>query len=443
MKSLGSMRLPSDFLSSRARRFALASALSFVVPGLVVLACSTDNGDNFFGPDIGSLPKRDANVPDGKIMLPDGAIVDDPDAADPEQPDPECLEGTVASGTIAVLAGDDGKLGGATKAGSAAWKAETIARGAAKSRPALTTAGGRFVGVVHGAGDALQTTTFGSCWTGAKDFGTAGVKGPPTLAPAGTGAHLVYSAGPGANTDFHHGVHDGTAFNAATATVGDRDAMTLSFGTGSAALSAVGSEIVFAQNGTDDGAAGGGLYVRSFSSNAWASPAPVTGIGTIGDTLPAGPQLVTLDGATELLLVYVEKDTRRLAFATRTGGAWSPKGAIHTDLNAAEAFSLAALGGNKVLLALRGQDGNGYFIMGTVNGSTVDWPTGGASSIGGGGTVAVDTAPAVARGVGGDEAVMAYASGGAVNVKRLQGGTWSAPENVTGLSGSRVAIATR
>jgi hypothetical protein len=435
---------PSTCLPASYRRALVAASLAFVMPGLLVLACSTDNGDTTHGPDIGKLPQRDANVPDGKILLPDGAIVDDPDATDPEGGSTaHCLNGTAPDGTIAVLAGDDVALKGAVQSQGGAWIATPVARGAAKSKPALVAFGAGFLGVTQGEGDALQWTIFRSCWTSATNFGTAGVKGAPSIAVAGTSAHVVYSAGPGADREYHHGIHDGNAWNAATANVGDKAAMppTHSFGTISAGLAAVGAEVVFAENGKDDGDQGGGLYVRSFNGGTWTNASPVSGIGTIGNTLPAAPQLVKLDGAFELLLVYVQKDTRRLSWATRTSNAWTNKGPIHVDLNAAETFSLARIGDASVLLALRGQDGNGYYVKGTVGADTITWAN--ASPIGGGAPVAVDSAPAVARGVGGDDAIVAYASNGSVSVTRLRGTTWTSPEALPSMNGSRVAIATK
>jgi hypothetical protein len=53
--------------------------------------------------------------------------------------------------------------------------------------------------------------------------------------------------------------------------------------------------------------------------------------------------------------------------------------------------------------------------------------------------------PQIARGICGDDAVVAYAeSGASAKVTRLRGTTWSSPEALTGSSGAGVVgIATR
>ena len=91
-------------------------------------------------------------------------------------------------------------------------------------------------------------------------------------------------------------------------------------------------------------------------------------------------------------------------------------------------------------MTFRGTDGRGYEASGTENGTSFSWNA--AVPIVAGG-VAVDSAPAVATGVCGDDGILAYASGGQVRAKHLRDASWSTPELVAGVSGSRVAIATR
>ena len=425
-------RRPLLFLSSRAvvvSGFVYLGLLGLLggLAGVAASACATDNGDNTYGPDYGPLPKSDGAA-DADDVSEDGPT--DPDDAGDEEDAPAAC----TSGTTAVLAGNDGALTAAVQEKNGAWVTSTIAGGAAKSKPALVAFGAGFLGATHGAADALQSTTYdGAGWSGASAFGNAGVKGAPTLAVAGTKAHVVYSAGTGANRDFAHGVHDGTSWNAATAQVGPPP----SFGTVSAGLAAAGSEVVMAENGSDNG-----LYVRSFDGS-WSASSGIVGAGTLGSTIPATPEIVAVDGAFDLLLVYVEKDTYRIASATRDAAskAWVDRDPIQDAATTEEKLSLARISPSTVLLTFRGQDDNGYYAQATIGAGTVTWSA--PQPIGGAGPFAVDSTPAVAKGVCGDDAVVAYATGGVVRVTRLRAGTWTSPEAVGTASGTRVAIATK
>ena len=329
--------------------------------------------------------------------------------------------------------GNDTTLSGAVQEKGGAWASATITNGAAKSKPAIVAFGTGFLGVTHGTGDALQSFGFSTAWSGATTFGTAGVKGAPSLAVAGTNAHVVYAAGAGANRDFAHGIHDGAGWNAATAAVGPP----LSFGTVSAGLAAASAtEVVFAENGSDEG-----LYVRKFDG-AWSAAAAVAGAGTVGSTIPGTPELVPIEGKFDLLLVYVEKTTRRVSFATRDAisKVWVDGDNIQMTATTNEKLSVARVGQSTVLVTFRGQDNKGYYAQGTIGANAVSWS--GAQPVGGGAALDVDSTPASAKGVCGDDAIVAYASGGAVKVTRLRGTSWT-PELAVGISGTRVAIATK
>lgn len=409
----------------------LAASCLVSAAALAPSGCTTDNGDNTYGPDYGPLPKRDGAT-DADEDLEGGPA--DPDGA-PGEAGGEEAAAPCTSGTIAVLAGNDGALTGAVQEKNGAWATAAIAGGAAKSKPALVAFGGGFLGVTHGTGDALQSTTYAGSWSAAASFGNAGVKGAPSLAVAGTKAHVVYAAGAGANRDFAHGIHDGTSWNAATAQVGPP----LSFGTVSAGLAAVGSEVVFAENGSDQG-----LYVRSFETS-WSSSAAVNGAGTVGSTFAGTPELITVEGTFDLVLAYTDNNpSKGIAFATRDDSApksWKNGGNI-ANASTTEKLASASVGPFTVLLTFRGEDGKGYYTQGTMGlNNDVRWST--VQPIGGGAAFAVDSTPAVAKGVCGDDAVVAYASGGVVRVTRLRGTTWTPAETVGGATGSRVAIATR
>lgn len=165
---------------------------------------------------------------------------------------------------------------------------------------------------------------------------------------------------------------------------------------------------------------------------------------SIGNDLPTPPVLVGAEGAVNLVAVYVEQTTRRLSYATRDAGskAWTDHDVVHMLATTAEPFSAARIGQATFMVAFKGQDGNGYYAQGLMGAAgTIAWNA--AQPIGGGVNVAVDSAPAVAKGVCGDDAIVVYASGGAVKATRLRGPSWTTPETIAGASGSRVAVVTR
>jgi hypothetical protein len=353
-------------------------------------------------------------------------------------PGPSC-----ASGTVAILAGDDTKLTAAVQSRGGAWGTWTVNGGAAKSKPALVAFGGAFLGVSRGPNDNLQTTTFTGTWSDAATFGNSGVKGAPSLTVTGTKAHVVYSAGD--NAAYAHGIHDGTSWNAATEAVGPPP----SVGTVSAGLVGVGTELVMLENGFDNA----GLYERSWTGS-WGASNGVFGAGTVGPNPAATPEAVAVTGAFDVVAVYVKEGTHSLWFATRDstsahtwiGGFSTTCPGCGAEIDALartdEKLSLTLVNPTTVMAAFRAQDGNGYVVVGTLGASGVSWTT--AAPVGGGSAApAVDSSPAVAPGVCGDDAIAVYASSGAIRVTRLRGATWTTPETIPTIAGSRVAVATR
>lgn len=415
--------------------FAFLSA----VLTLPAAACGTDNGDTVFGPTFeAGVTSSSGGGSSGSIGVePDAGTTDDDAGVDDDGGGTKDATTTCASGTVAVLAGNDTSLSGAIQSNGGAWSGAAIAGGSALSKPALVPFGAGFLGASHGSGNVLLSTQYTTAWSAATAFGNAGVKGPPALATSGTSAHVVYSAGPGPNREFAHGIHDGNAWNAADAIVGTGPT-DKSFGTLGAGLVGDGAAVVFMENGGDKK-----LYTRSFTTT-WSSPTAVTNAASIGNEVPAFPVLTSAEGKYDLVAVYVQDVTRRLSYASRdaTGKAWLSGGVVHDFATTNEPFSFARVGTSTFLVTFRGQDGNGYFARGSVDANgTFTWNA--AQAVGGGGNVAVDSAPAVARGVCGDDAIVVYASAGQVKATRLRGTTWTAAESVTGASGSRVAVATK
>ena len=322
----------------------------------------------------------------------------------------------VVSGLMRALAG--GAIGG----------------GAAKSIPSLVPFGAGFVGATRGPSDTLQTISATTTFAAPVAIGTATTNASPALAIVGTTAHVVYSSAATASVSkFFHGTNAGAGWDAATDPV-QPPAGTQSFGPSAAAIAGGGTDLVFAQDGDDNG-----LYVQTLAGATWGAAAGVVGAGTYK---PAPPALVAVSGTFDVVVAYVDKDTRRISTAGRNAGtkAWAVPAPIDSVATTDEGVSIARIGTTKLVIVYRGQNGKAYASVGTIGAAGLTWTAGAPL---GPSAVDVDAAPSVATGVCGDDAIAVYASAGLVRATRLHGTAWSSPEPVTGASGGRVAVATR
>ncbi|MBS2019814.1 MAG: hypothetical protein JST00_43525 [Deltaproteobacteria bacterium] len=421
------------------RLFAFTASLA--LPAALLFACATDNGETVYGEQFGPTPTRPDGSADGPIVVgDDSGAKPDADAApgDGEAGPPSC-----AAGTIAILAGrgtPTPSLSGAVQEKGGAWKGSAIVGGAAEDVPALVAFGSGFLGVVHGAGDALQTTSYGTSWSAPTSIGIAEMKHAPSLAVVGTKAHVVYAAGAAGATNFFHGVNSGTSWDAANDPVGSPQA----FGNAPAGLSAAGSDLAFAQAGSNNG-----LYVQTWNG-AWTmyqGNDGIDGVDGAGAAELAGAALESVTGKFDVVLVYADKSgPNKVRWVARD--ATTKLFTAPADVNASattyaatvKPMSLTRVSASSLLLTFEGTDGKGYYVAGTLGAAAITWSTPAPLAAGG---VSVDSTPRAAKGVCGDDAVIAFASGGQVKVVRLRGSTLTAPELVVGASGSRVAIATR
>lgn len=404
------------------------SRLGFVMSCAALFAACTDNGAETFGPTFGPFPEREGGTT-GPGEENDGGTETDSGGAD---------GGGCASGTLAILAGGSASMVGVVQDRGGGFTTSTLGTATVASKPALIAFGTGFLGAARDATNALRAVRYTTSWGNVETLGAAGVKGAPALAASGSTALLVYSAGASTDRFFWSGRHDGSSWDAASTRVSSDGTQTnQSYGTISGGLATAGNEIVFAENGTNEK-----LYVRPFTAGAWSTTKQVAQSDTVGGALEATPELVEHDGAFDLAAIYVRKDTRQFAYATRATAAnpnkdWVDGGIFDALATTAEKFSVARVSPTLIVVAFRGQDGNGYLSGGTISGTTITWTP--AQPIGG----AVTSTPAIAKGVCGDAAVIAFAQAGAIKVTRLRGASWSTPETVPNAVGSYVAVATR
>jgi hypothetical protein len=212
-----------------------------------------------------------------------------------------------------------------------------------------------------------------------------------------------------------------------------------SFGPSAGSLATVGTDLVFAQDGDK-----GGLYVQTWSDPTWTSGVGITGAGPLNTAAPA---LVAVDGKFDLVLLYADNTANNvISYATResVGKAWSAALMPATFTNSAamtgEQFSVASISATKLVVTFRGNNQRPYYMTGTIGASAIIWSAPAALLAD---ASTVDTSPAVAKGVCGDDAIAVFASAGQVKATRYRGGAWSVPEPVSGASGTRVGVSTR
>jgi hypothetical protein len=414
--------------------FFLWVAARAALPAAVLFACATDNGDSVHGPQFGPPPERPEGgaAADGPISEEEGGPTTNPEGG----PDPDsATTPTCTSGTVAVLAGNDSALTGAVQINGGAWTGAAIAGGAAKSVPSLVAFGTGFVGLTRGPSDALQSVTYGASFSAATAVGSLTTIGSPALTVLGTNAQAVYLSGAPDANKFLRIENTGASWS----TTGDAVANAVdgpSFGPTAGTIAAAGADLVFAQDGSNQG-----LYVQARSAGAWSTAQAIFGAGTFATGAP--PALVAVDGKLDLVLLYADNTVNHvIGFATRDAvtKTWSNAAVTQGTAQTGEQMSVARISPTVVLVTFRGNNGRPYTMTGTLGASSITWslPVPLLAD-----TSTVDSVPAVAKGVCGDDAIAVFATGGQIKATRYRSNAWTVPTTVTGASGSRVSVATR
>ena len=164
------------------------------------------------------------------------------------------------------------------------------------------------------------------------------------------------------------------------------------------------------------------------TGGTWQARADLAGPESF--TVP--PAIIPLSAGPELMMVFVQQDAK-IAFVTRTGGAWTAP-VILAGCLTGDRVSLAPLPGGGAILAFRGQDQNLYWTVYAGGAWSVVAPFSTPN-------VSIARPPAVTHGIAGDAAEIAFIeSDGKAYHARLVGSTWSAPVAVGGTALNGVAI---
>lgn len=416
-------RLPHELV-------VLTTSLAFAGGALAVVACSTDNGPAAYGETFGPLPERrdaSATTADGAPAAPgdaEGGPSIGPDGAAPDAP------ATCTAGTLAVVAGSDTALAAAVQDRGGAWTT-TMLQGVSKSLPAVVATTTGFLSVVRSTNDALAWSAFTTSWSPPSPIGAAQTIASPSLTSSGATVHLALLT---PAFEQAYGAFASGAWSPAGSEVLQPPAGAKSFGPSAPSVVEAGGDVVVAFDGDD-----GGLYVQTRSGTTWAAASPIVGAGV---TKSVPPVLLGWDGGSDLVLLFADNSADHvIRHAVRTAGtkAWSTVQNTGALAFTPEAFRAARISPTALAVTYRGGDGRAYAMTGTYASGAFTWSAPVALFAG----ATVDTAPAVAKGVCGDDAVAVAAKAGAVQIARLRSGVWSAAEDVPSLTATRVGVASR
>jgi hypothetical protein len=348
----------------------------------------------------------------------------------------DCVSTTcVAASVIAVGAGSAGSAGAElhpSTLGNGTWSTPT-----ALTAPSTSDLGVAFIsaGAAPEAVAVMEETGGGAdpqnqdveyaTWTQIGSFTpfapiAAGVTARDVPAIAGTGGQ-GFVAFQGTDTNQYFALFSGTTWSptAEAITTGG------SYPTpaGIAAIGTNASVVYFANT------AGSNDPTEQDRTTSWQAP---TTLGT-DSSFSATPAVVAMNGGTaDLMTVYIRQSDGALTFNTRTSGVWSTSAQVpgalapsSTTFGPNERVALAALPGGAAIVAWRDRTTNAIdysLYSGTAwSAAPSVFPT----------AVVLSAAPAVAHGVAGAVAEIAYVDGsGAGWHARLVGSSWTTPVQV-------------
>ena len=447
--------------SSRVGRLALATLAAASLPFVFANGCasSDEDGPPTYGPVV------EAGTSDSSTAASDATANRDASAANDASRDTGLdtgLDGTSTtdarstdavadvardvvvppadagcpSGYIAIAGGNTTAAFGALWNDGRFTPAISIGTSSA-SPPALLSAGTGFLAVFRASGTNLLSSAQATLtdWGQLSALGTVAAENVPTLALVGTEPNLVYR---GTDSKFYRGAFTSNAWDSANEPVGIGGDQ--SFGPSGPASTAVGSELLFAQSGTD-----GHVYARK-RVGTWQTPIQVSTEVADKQISPALSPLV--GGTRDALAVWVNLQGHLLKYSTRSGSNWSAPADVYNMAPSNVAFSdlrvvVSPLAAGRAVLAYTGTDGNVYFSL--FDGATQ--PTWSAPARVTTAANMSPTVPALAGGTCSSDAVLGFvdgSTGGVVKLTRLSGTSWTTPETVPQTNGtSFVAIATK
>ncbi len=385
------------------------------------------------GPSFDDSGTSDATS-DGQVQQGEGGS----DASSEGSPGTDGGDAGGCTAQIAVVGGS-GSVAFASVLNGGTWTGGTLV-GSAATTPAVAVLESDFIAVFHAADDSLRSTGFASSWSPLSAVAAFGVRDVPALAAIGTKMHLAYQ-----RKTSDAGVDDYRYFHAQYATSWDSADDPVagpagpSYGAIAPTAANIGGKFVIANVGGN-----GHVYAQTWDTT-WQAPVSMTGSPDAGPgpgVQDFRPPITALEGSNDAMVVFVRTVDFKIMSVTHSAGGWSTP--LMVDANAylggvAPFYPPTLVGtpGGHAVVSWRGSDGKAYFSL--FNGASWSPPAPFLTP-----NPAIDSYPALAKGVCGADAVGAYVeSGGALKLVRLTGSTWSAPVTVPGAGGlTSVAVAT-
>lgn len=358
------------------------------------------------------------------------------DRSTADAPSMDAPKGDAASckGTVALAGGTASVAFVATSVDGAAWGVTSLPTTSTQTNPALAPFTGFVAVFTASTTDMLVFSAYASSsWSlaanaeGSTCTAAPTAFGVPALAAIGKTLHSVYL---GTNNDFYHGTYTKTGWDC------EDDPLTFggspSFGPSAPAAASVGSSLVAAFDGSDTQ-----VYTQSWTSGTWAAAEPISGT-TVGTTPPS--LMALTGGSSDLLLVYANAADDKLYWTARSSGTWSLPALTNMNAYSLQPVSIAPLAAGGAVLTFLGTDDNPYAMTFDPTAST-PWTSPVAILTGG---QPLPSAPTVAAGVCGTDAVAAIVQPAGIELVTLSSGTWSSPTLVGGTASMGfVTIATR
>ena len=420
---------------------------------VTLAACAASGSDDathgpvFVEEDAGGDGASDATIADAATTSDvatndDGAIGDEAGDDDATGDDGGAIDAPIAdvasdapacTSTTALLAGSTTAAFGASAVGEASLAAQSVS-GSFASAPAVGVLAGAFEALARENGNALASSGLGASWSGLAALpGNPASLDAPAIAPVGSALHAVYL---GTDNRYYHATFNGTAWDSGGDRVGVvNDAGAQAFGPARASAASVGSELVIRVPGERQPRARAVVDERERLDERRADRQRHRRGERAGGArrarrrrarpprrLREGERHEALRRRARWNLEEVGRAGRRERERLHARRAFA-----RGDERRARDARVARHGRLRVHERVRRR--RRHVVDAGAARRDLE--------------PAVPSAPSLAPGVCGDDAIAAYVSSGGVGVARYRGGTWLAPSSVGDVSGaSVVTIAT-
>jgi hypothetical protein len=331
--------------------------------------------------------------------------------------------GGALGGKVLLLAGGGANVLAGDFHPSTGWTTTPLSEATTVAPAVAVTSATTGVGLVRSnasSGELRATTWNNGTWSAFTAVGPAiTTQSRPALAVSGVVARAIFH---GNNFKHYFASYAGT-----WAPADEEVGAPQSFGPSAPSITTIGPDVIIAFAGNDHD-----VYDQVRTNGFWQAATK----HNLGDVTSSTPAIVTMTSGSTLLIVFARTSDKKLLWTAKTGASWTAAQEIDMAF-ASDAPALLALPGGDALVAFRGLDGKLYTSR-YDDAAMPAWSAPAALSS----TVVIPSTPALATGVEGATAELAFVDGatGVAHHARLTGTTWSAPAAVGGTGLTHVAL---